>query len=67
MIGTTENLTGAWQMVKKTGRSHSNIPFLKKYQNQFEKNYFLIIIENLIIYLLPYLNGLQVITNLIKK
>lgn len=60
MIGSTENLTGAWQLVRKTGRLHSKIPFLEEFQNQLEKNYFSIIIDNFIHHLIPFLSGSQV-------
>jgi hypothetical protein len=40
MIGFTENLVGALQLVRKTGRLHAKIPFLEQNQSQMGKNYF---------------------------
>ncbi|CAI4232849.1 unnamed protein product [Auanema sp. JU1783] len=59
MLGYTENLTGAWQLVRKTGRSHVKQTFLQENQNQLEKNYFEIVINTFIERMIPYLTGEQ--------
>lgn len=59
MLGTSENLTGAWQLVRKTGRSHVKQGFLEQNQNQMEKNYFEVVINVFIERLIPYLTGEQ--------
>ncbi|CAI2338105.1 unnamed protein product [Caenorhabditis sp. 36 PRJEB53466] len=59
MLGTSENLTGAWQLVRKTGRSHVKQGFLEQNQNQLEKNYFEVVINVFIERLIPYLTGEQ--------
>lgn len=61
MIGFTENLIGAWQLVRKTGRLHAKVEFLCENLNQLEKNYFLIVDDIFIEQLIPYLTGAQVI------
>ncbi|VDM65706.1 unnamed protein product, partial [Strongylus vulgaris] len=45
MVGYTENLVGAWQLVRKTGRIHVKQGFLEQNQNQLEKNYFEIVMN----------------------
>ncbi|VDM97495.1 unnamed protein product, partial [Onchocerca ochengi] len=56
MIGYTENLLGAWQLARKTGREHSRISFLEINQNN-EKNYFAIVGNTFISEFIPYLSG----------
>lgn len=60
MIGFTENLSGAWKLVQKTGRLHAKIPFMSENLNQLQKNYFIIVDDIFIEYLIPYLTGVQV-------
>ncbi|CAD6194456.1 unnamed protein product [Caenorhabditis auriculariae] len=59
MLGYTENLTGAWQLVRKTGRSHVRQGFLELNQNQLEKNYFEVVLNVFIDRFIPYLTGEQ--------
>ncbi|VDO25172.1 unnamed protein product [Brugia timori] len=56
MIGYTENLIGAWQLARKTGRAHSKQSFLEMNQNE-EKNYFAVVGNTFIDEFIPYLNG----------
>lgn len=60
MLGFTENIMGAWQLVRKTGRSHVKVPFLVENQNQLEKNYFTIMCDAFIADFIPYLTGEKV-------
>lgn len=60
MIGSTENLTGAWQLARKTGRLHAKVPFLEANQNQMNKNYFAIVNDAFLEQFVPYLSGAQV-------
>lgn len=64
MLGFTENLAGAWQLARKTGRLHTKVPFLVENQNQFEKNYFQIVCDVFAIEFIPYLTGDKVSGNL---
>ncbi|CAJ0568696.1 unnamed protein product, partial [Mesorhabditis spiculigera] len=57
MLGFTDNVAGAWQLVRKTGRSHVRQSFLEQNQNQMGKNYFQIVIDSFIIEFIPYLTG----------
>ncbi|KAI6198274.1 hypothetical protein M3Y99_01889200 [Aphelenchoides fujianensis] len=57
MLGFTENIIGAWQLVRKTGRLHCKVPFLVQNQNQLEKNYFSIIADAFIAEFIPYVTG----------
>uniref|UniRef100_A0A0N5C2G4 GLOBIN domain-containing protein n=1 Tax=Strongyloides papillosus TaxID=174720 RepID=A0A0N5C2G4_STREA len=57
MLGLTENLVGAWQLIRKTGRSHTKQSFLENNQNQLEKNYFAIVGTNFVKEFIPYLTG----------
>uniref|UniRef100_A0A1I7VLJ6 GLOBIN domain-containing protein n=1 Tax=Loa loa TaxID=7209 RepID=A0A1I7VLJ6_LOALO len=66
MIGYTENLLGAWQMARNTGRAHSRQPFLEMNQNK-EKNYFAVIGNTFINEFIPYLNGEKEEPSLDKK
>ena len=59
MLGHTENVLGAWQLVRKTGRLHTKVPFLVQSQNQLELNYFSIMSETLM-RLVPILTGEKV-------
>ncbi|CAB3411372.1 unnamed protein product [Caenorhabditis bovis] len=59
MLGFTENLTGAWQLVRKTGRSHVKQTYLEQNQNQLEKNYFEIVLNIFIERFIPFLTGEQ--------
>ncbi|KAI1718541.1 hypothetical protein Ddc_09179 [Ditylenchus destructor] len=59
MIGFTENLIGAWQLVRKTGRLHAKVAFLESNQNQLEKNYFSIVIDTFIEQFIPHVAGTQ--------
>uniref|UniRef100_A0A915EJS0 Uncharacterized protein n=1 Tax=Ditylenchus dipsaci TaxID=166011 RepID=A0A915EJS0_9BILA len=59
MVGFTENLVGAWQLVRKTGRLHAKVPFLESNQNQLEKNYLAIVIDTFIEQMIPFLTGVQ--------
>ena len=45
MLGFTENIVGAWQLARKTGRLHVKVSFLQENQNQLEKNYFTIVTD----------------------
>ncbi|KAM3718594.1 Glycine--tRNA ligase beta subunit [Dirofilaria immitis] len=56
MLGYTENLLGAWQLARKTGRAHSRQSFLEMNQNE-GKNYFAIVGNTFIDEFIPYLNG----------
>ncbi|CAK5074466.1 unnamed protein product [Meloidogyne enterolobii] len=60
MIGFTENLAGAWQLVRKTGRLHAKVPFLEQNQNQLERNYIAIVNEYFSDQFIPYLSGEKV-------
>ncbi|KAK5973600.1 GLOBIN domain-containing protein, partial [Trichostrongylus colubriformis] len=60
MLGFTENLSGAWQLVRKTGRIHVTQSFLEQNQNQFEKNYFEVVLTTFIESFIPYLTGEKV-------
>ncbi|KAI6197090.1 hypothetical protein M3Y94_01184000 [Aphelenchoides besseyi] len=57
MLGFTENIIGAWQLVRKTGRLHCKVSFLVQNQNQLEKNYFSIIADAFITDFIPYVTG----------
>lgn len=59
MVGGTENLAGAWQLVRKMGRLHAKIPFLEQNQSQKEdeKNFIALINDYFIIHFIPYLTG----------
>lgn len=57
MLGFTENLAGAWQLVRKTARLHVKQGFLEQNQNQFEKNYFEIVMSAFNEQFIPYLTG----------
>nr|CDJ96351.1 Protein GLB-12 [Haemonchus contortus] len=61
MLGFTENLSGAWQLVRKTGRIHVKQSFLEQNQNQLEKNYFDVVLTTFIECFIPYLTGEKVI------
>ncbi|PIO62736.1 hypothetical protein TELCIR_15692 [Teladorsagia circumcincta] len=60
MLGFTENLSGAWQLVRKTGRIHVKLNFLEQNQNQFEKNYFDVVLTTFVENFIPYLTGEKV-------
>ncbi|KAF7632538.1 hypothetical protein Mgra_00008053 [Meloidogyne graminicola] len=60
MIGFTENLAGAWQLVRKTGRLHAKVPFLEQNQNQLEHNYIAIVNDHFSEQFIPYLSGEKV-------
>ncbi|VDN35971.1 unnamed protein product, partial [Cylicostephanus goldi] len=60
MVGYTENLSGAWQLVRKTGRIHVKQGFLEQNQNQLEKNYFELVMNIFIERFIPFLTGEQV-------
>nr|CDJ85561.1 CRE-GLB-12 protein [Haemonchus contortus] len=60
MLGFTENLSGAWQLVRKTGRIHVKQSFLEQNQNQLEKNYFDVVLTTFIECFIPYLTGEKV-------
>uniref|UniRef100_A0A914DHK7 Uncharacterized protein n=2 Tax=Acrobeloides nanus TaxID=290746 RepID=A0A914DHK7_9BILA len=57
MLGYTENLMGAWQLARKTGRLHGKVQFLAENQNQLEKNYFAVVVEVFIQEFIPYITG----------
>ncbi|KAI3409763.1 hypothetical protein GPALN_006140 [Globodera pallida] len=57
MIGFTENLAGAWQLVRKTGRLHAKVPFLEQNQSQMGKNYIALVNEHFIEHFIPFLTG----------
>ncbi|VDL76845.1 unnamed protein product [Nippostrongylus brasiliensis] len=57
MLGYTENLSGAWQLVRKTGRIHVKQGFLEQNQSQFEKNYFEVVMTAFCERFIPYLTG----------
>ncbi|KAF8360401.1 glb-12 [Pristionchus pacificus] len=57
MLGVSENLTGAWQLIRKTGRVHAKQAFLEQNFNQLEKNYFEIVLNVFEQRLIPYLTG----------
>ncbi|CAJ0607526.1 unnamed protein product [Cylicocyclus nassatus] len=59
MVGYTENLGGAWQLVRKTGRIHVKQGFLEQNQNQLEKNYFELVMNIFIERFIPFLTGEQ--------
>uniref|UniRef100_A0A0R3RXV8 GLOBIN domain-containing protein n=1 Tax=Elaeophora elaphi TaxID=1147741 RepID=A0A0R3RXV8_9BILA len=54
MIGNTENLLGAWQLARRTGRAHSRQIFLEKNQSE-KRNYFAIVGNTFIDEFIPYL------------
>ena len=56
-LGFTENILGAWQLVRKAGRMHTKQKFLEENQNQDTKNYFNIVAQTFILRLIPYLSG----------
>lgn len=56
MLGYTENVLGAWQLARKTGRAHSCQPFLELNQHH-DKNYFALVGGTFIDEFIPYLNG----------
>jgi hypothetical protein len=60
MLGFTENIIGAWQLARKTGRLHTKVPFLMQHQNQMEKNYFTIVTDAFVSEFIPYLTGEKV-------
>ncbi|EYB84162.1 hypothetical protein Y032_0322g2449 [Ancylostoma ceylanicum] len=62
MLGFTENLSGAWQIVRKTGRIHVKQGFLEQNQNQLEKNYFEVVMNIFIERFIPFLTGEQIYT-----
>ena len=57
MLGFTENIVGAWQLARKTGRLHVKVSFLEENQNQLEKNYFTIVTDYFIGQFIGYLTG----------
>uniref|UniRef100_A0A1I7YWT2 GLOBIN domain-containing protein n=1 Tax=Steinernema glaseri TaxID=37863 RepID=A0A1I7YWT2_9BILA len=57
MLGYTENVLGAWQLIRKTGRAHTKQQFLLENLNQLEKNYFQVVIDYFQEQFLPYLTG----------
>lgn len=57
MVGFTENLAGAWQLVRKTGRLHAKVPFLEQNQSQLGKNYLSMVNEFFIEQFIPYMTG----------
>lgn len=59
MIGHTENLLGAWHLVRKIGRAHSRQMFLEVNQSE-AKNYFAIVGNTFIDDFIPYLIGEKV-------
>ncbi|KAI6172183.1 hypothetical protein M3Y98_00944700 [Aphelenchoides besseyi] len=67
MLGFTENIIGAWQLVRKTGRLHCKVSFLVQNQNQLEKNYFSIIADAFIADFIPYVTGEKLISKLIES
>ncbi|RCN39183.1 hypothetical protein ANCCAN_14908 [Ancylostoma caninum] len=67
MLGFTENLSGAWQIVRKTGRIHVKQGFLEQNQNQLEKNYFEVVMNIFIERFIPFLTGEQVCLGIIHS
>uniref|UniRef100_A0A915CH43 Globin family profile domain-containing protein n=1 Tax=Parascaris univalens TaxID=6257 RepID=A0A915CH43_PARUN len=57
MLGYTENLLGAWQLVRKTGRAHIKQQFLEMNQSAKGTNYFAIVANTFIAEFIPYLTG----------
>ncbi|KAK0393606.1 hypothetical protein QR680_000305 [Steinernema hermaphroditum] len=57
MLGYSENVLGAWQLIRKTGRAHTKQTFLLENLNQLEKNYFQVVIEYFQEQFLPYVTG----------
>ncbi|KAE9547618.1 hypothetical protein FO519_009171 [Halicephalobus sp. NKZ332] len=57
MLGFTENIVGAWQLVRKTGRLHVKVKFLEENQNQLEKNYFTIVTDYFVEQFIAYVSG----------
>ncbi|CAD5217250.1 unnamed protein product [Bursaphelenchus xylophilus] len=57
MLGFTENIIGAWQLARKTGRLHTKVPFLMQNQDQMGNNYFQIICDAFVNEFIPYLTG----------
>ncbi|KAL3090328.1 hypothetical protein niasHS_006780 [Heterodera schachtii] len=57
MIGFTENLVGAWQLVRKTGRLHAKVPFLEQNQSQMGRNYIAMVNDYFIVNFVPFLTG----------
>uniref|UniRef100_A0A914Y4B8 Globin family profile domain-containing protein n=1 Tax=Panagrolaimus superbus TaxID=310955 RepID=A0A914Y4B8_9BILA len=60
MLGFTENIVGAWQLARKTGRLHVKVGFLEENQNQLEKNYFTIVTDYFIGQFIGYVTGEKV-------
>jgi len=69
MVGFVENLLGAWQLVRKTGRLHAKIPFLEQNQSQLEngRNYIAIVNSYLSEHFIPYLTQEKPETNIDPK
>ncbi|CAD5212488.1 unnamed protein product [Bursaphelenchus okinawaensis] len=57
MLGFTENLIGAWQLARKTGRLHTKVPFLMQNQDQMGRNYFQITCDVFVTEFIPYMTG----------
>uniref|UniRef100_A0AC35U4T3 GLOBIN domain-containing protein n=1 Tax=Rhabditophanes sp. KR3021 TaxID=114890 RepID=A0AC35U4T3_9BILA len=57
MLDLTENIVGAWQLIRKTGRSHTKQSFLEANQNQLEKNYFSIVGTCFMQEFIPFMTG----------
>uniref|UniRef100_A0AC35G4N1 Globin family profile domain-containing protein n=1 Tax=Panagrolaimus sp. PS1159 TaxID=55785 RepID=A0AC35G4N1_9BILA len=57
MLGFTENIVGAWQLARKTGRLHVKVGFLEENQNQLEKNFFTTVTDFFIVEFIKYLTG----------
>ncbi|KAJ1348737.1 hypothetical protein KIN20_004109 [Parelaphostrongylus tenuis] len=57
MLGFTENLAGALQLVRKSGRAHTKQGYLDANQNNFAKNYFEIVMNVFIERFISFLTG----------
>ncbi|VDM39606.1 unnamed protein product [Toxocara canis] len=57
MVGYTENVLGAWQLVRKTGRAHTKQYFLETNQSARGTNYFALVANTFILEFTPYLTG----------
>ncbi|TMS33227.1 hypothetical protein L596_000989 [Steinernema carpocapsae] len=57
MLGYSDNVLGAWQLIRKTGRAHTKQTFLLENLNQLEKNYFQIVIDYFQEQFVPYVTG----------
>ncbi|VDM55601.1 unnamed protein product [Angiostrongylus costaricensis] len=57
MLGFTENLAGALQLVRKSGRAHTSQGYLEANQHNFERNYFEIVMNVFNERFIPFLTG----------